>query len=192
MFKPPVSIVATSPGSIATDTNYFYSSGTCLHFGGELDLSVSLVPIPGVQFSYNLGGSSFAASKFAFVRTGSVHRQAVFQGTNYVCDSTGLDTKYPFGTTQESDSPSTDDLSPATSGSVGDGFEEFLMFQDDANSIAVPLQSVTWNWSAQAVLIDDQLKTISPSGPNFHLNQNPSFPFWVTNIDVHHWTSHQS
>ncbi|MDR3560923.1 MAG: hypothetical protein P4N59_05725, partial [Negativicutes bacterium] len=196
--KPPIRIAAIVMGQIRGDRDYYlnYLGATWpyLHFGGY---SQNGNLVDGIDFHYDLSGTSYSASQFEFLRLGVAHRQCQTSGgTNNFVDSLGFDNRVTRN--PEGDSPSqpavlydsNNNLIPLTMISANDIYVESLMFQYDANSIEVPLQSVTWNWSASAYA-NNNWQPASPQYPCLITNQSPVFPQWTNKLDVHHTTSTQ-
>ena len=180
MLRPQVTLDHQTTGNIRGDDNYFWKTGTWLHFGGYLDSNLSY--IPGVSFQYNLNASPFGASQFSIIQTGTAHREfSLGVGINYI-DSAGLDTK-------SSENPYTDPPAMGilpfleTNISVNDSYVTYLMFQYDSSSIPIPLESVGWSWGASASA-NNSWQAVSPQYPSFIVSQSPDFPKWTNRLDV--------
>jgi hypothetical protein len=127
-------------------------------------------------------GLEYTASKVAYVYS--------------VNGDQGLDTSYPYnwiGTTppyMSGDSPGVNLTAlNATSASVNDVFDDYLMYTAPNSSQPVPLAFFTWHTNGSATLTDGETwatysgssGTVSPIGPPVNFTEDNTFPKWTQN-----------
>ncbi len=203
MKKPQANIIATT-SVISLDTNQLtvkdgvLTNDLGLHYGVPRPFGT-----PGITFSNVYIMPISVSGTFQWVQV--IESFALRYQTN---DSSGgwftlsasnvLDTSYPYlnnvgAANRTEDSPGANINKPyCKSKYVTDSrtFRMYLEFQpsEPTNSQWVPLRSVLWHYSGEAVLVVTNCATTSWVGTNFSANSNPTdspadgYPLWTNNI----------
>ncbi|MGC9259917.1 MAG: hypothetical protein ACP5I8_07550 [Phycisphaerae bacterium] len=189
--KPTIT-VSTVKGVIAFDSQYPAPEPT-IHDGlpeiGKVGIKFTATQIQsGYSGSVVWGQLYYANDSFTAA-----------DGTHYIRDGFGLDTKWPYGAdpnlgdgqyaTDDSPMVSTQIEPNLASLSVDDNPTMYLMYQPaatngTAESIEVPIQYVSWSWSGSAALANGvwtpaNLLNTAPPGVNTN-----SYPEWIGLFDL--------
>ena len=184
----PVVTVSTVKGKVAFDSQYPNAPPPTIHDG------LPYVGYSGIKFTATQIPSGYSDG----VVWGQVYYAndsfTAANGTHYVRDGSGLDTKWPYGANSNlgdgqyatDDSPMVStQIEPSLVGlSVDDNPVMYLMYQPaatngTAKSIEVPIQCVSWGWSGSANLANGvwtpgTLLNTAPSGVDTN-----SYPEWI-------------
>jgi len=225
VIQPLPTFSAQIVGSVAVDNNYAPHPGTCeLHFGIGNDLTncgikftITNVPsqqVPIVQPPVNVAYGQYFIVQLADVQ---LKKNLASAGvTNGLfCNTNGLDTLpelngliMPSTELSEnwSDQPGSPLEDPIQWYSESDSFTNYLMFQPTennannkplANSIAVPMYLITWNWSGVAKQTNDlplQYELVSSNANCSGVSPTTTFPLWtqIVNGPAIQWQTNSS
>lgn len=146
----PTGKITIKTGEIAVDGNVseadLVKAPIWLHFGSPTNLGVTITN--SASLSTNFPGH------IEWVQLGSTIGNAKSNGAwGLPLHQAGLDSTYPLAVSSYSDSPGVGITSTNWTEVTGGGnFSVFLMFKPDgADTIAVPLRNVQWDWTGRAV-----------------------------------------
>jgi hypothetical protein len=193
ILKPSADLLAFTNGSVVSvDANYFYISGTALHFGTDAKLVGQTNW--GIRFyatNIVLNGCP-SSSTFKFVQLGTLqaeHNLTNGKSSQYL--GSGVDLHFPadYFAATETFWPMDDTPGEPVDGSAqvwrSDQFTMYLFYQVNlADSIPVPLKKLDWSWSgvAQTNSVGGwQLLSASVSVKN--VNVPTGYPTWTNNLN---------